>query len=213
MATKTEFTKMTNKEAEAFLKNGAYDTENMRRRLIQQFPSLRGIAESLYPNDMYDKIPDDAFNFKPMKPDKPRVDRFSENILREGIQDVLANQPQRLSIEAFKIYISDIQKRVSPDRYKFWIDMAQQAVDMYRLDIRNDCLPILLKRHIMYGKGSLVHTGTLGIAVRCIDKLARIQNMEAQDIDDHEDSIRDSQVDIFNYCVLAYLLITVDGVE
>jgi hypothetical protein len=117
----------------------------------------------------------------------------------------------KLSISDFQDYLN---RSYGPElKIQFWLISADQVLHQSNIDPVIDCFPIFLERHYKYGKKSIIYTGTTGIAVRCIDKLARIERMTEHGLEDTKESIKDSYIDLYNYCVLAYLLITVDGIK
>lgn len=69
------------------------------------------------------------------------------------------------------------------------------------------CMNIMKIRNKNYGNRPLVLCGTLGIVVRSIDKLCRLENMLKNNLQDENESITDSIIDLFNYSILAILLL------
>lgn len=62
-------------------------------------------------------------------------------------------------------------------------------------------------RNSKYGNRSLLLCGISGIIVRCIDKLCRLENMIKNNLYDSSESRVDSIIDLFNYSILAVLLL------
>lgn len=91
----------------------------------------------------------------------------------------------------------------SDDALKFYA-----AVD----SVFSEATNLLHHRHRFYGPKNIADSpgGPLnGIRVRMFDKLARINNMIDNDIDDSTESLRDSWIDCLNYAAIA--LLVMDG--
>lgn len=93
----------------------------------------------------------------------------------------------------------------------WWKNRIQQCFPLlrkYKIPIA-ECFGLMAEKNRLYGNRQLYLTGAKGIAIRSIDKICRIENMlnmskeEAQS----SESIRDNIIDIFNYAILAVLLI------
>lgn len=92
-------------------------------------------------------------------------------------------------------------------RYKHWSDLALRLATSGLFSLA-DALSIMAERHYRYGADSLLLTGTQGVATRVIDKLCRIRRlMQHPEIMAGRESISDSALDAFNYCILARLLL------
>jgi len=68
-----------------------------------------------------------------------------------------------------------------------------------------ECIELLLKKHHTYGAGSLIWCGSLGIIVRGIDKIFRLENL-LQGVEDKVGERKtDTKMDLFNYTILGFL--------
>lgn len=62
------------------------------------------------------------------------------------------------------------------------------------------------KKHSDYGKQNISFSGQIGIVVRMMDKLARIQNLMDKGVDPQNESLEDSWDDLMNYAAIGKLL-------
>lgn len=98
-----------------------------------------------------------------------------------------------------------------------WVICAKEWASI--LPIRyiacQDCIDILESRHKNYGAKPILKTGFIGIIIRSLDKMYRIEHMieekKLRDKPDNyngliEESIKDNYIDLFNYSILACLL-------
>ena len=68
-----------------------------------------------------------------------------------------------------------------------------------------DIVEIVCKKQHDYGHRNITNFGTIGIAIRVCDKIARIKNLEKIG-DAQNESLIDSYVDIVGYAVIAIML-------
>lgn len=108
-------------------------------------------------------------------------------------------------MERFTSYLLVGREVTAEDDYVRWwletFDMIRPRID------ETKALEILEHRHKFYGARSLLLTGEFGILVRCIDKLCRIDNILKTEQDDAQDPMNDAWLDLFNYSLLAVLLL------
>lgn len=62
------------------------------------------------------------------------------------------------------------------------------------------------KKHSDYGKNNISMSGQVGIVVRMMDKLARIQNLMDKKVNPENESMEDSWDDLMNYAAIGKLL-------
>ncbi len=62
------------------------------------------------------------------------------------------------------------------------------------------------KKHSDYGKNNISISGQIGIVVRMMDKLARIQNLLKKGNDPNYESMDDSWDDMMNYAAIGKLI-------
>ncbi len=70
---------------------------------------------------------------------------------------------------------------------------------------QEECIFLLIKKNTQYSSKPLLLVGLSGITIRSMSKLIRIQNMGGQDSD--AESIKDNLMDLYNYSILALLLL------
>lgn len=132
-------------------------------------------------------------------------------MISESIQQELFDRPLvgavsfRDLFDRYREYfycLDDPSIQSSPE--SFW----KESFDLLRPRVgESKALGVLSQRHNLYGAKSLLMCGEVGILVRCIDKLCRIENMVSKGLEDTEDPIEDAWLDLFNYAILGYVLI------
>ena len=94
---------------------------------------------------------------------------------------------------------------------KFWIELASRVqLEIMHTNpgfIPEDALTIMVEKHNNYGAKPIITSGIEGIAIRITDKLFRFENMTLKELTSNEESLRDTLIDIYNYCILAILFI------
>lgn len=97
------------------------------------------------------------------------------------------------------------------NKFNWWAMQVRhfgQAIPSQKLD---KCIDTIVQKNAFYGIESLLLVGTKGIAVRCIDKICRINNIIEQqkesDAKDMGESLQDSIMDLYNYCLLACIIL------
>jgi hypothetical protein len=68
-----------------------------------------------------------------------------------------------------------------------------------------DIVQIVCDKQHDYGHKNITNFGTIGVAIRVCDKIARIKNLEASETPKNE-SLVDSYVDIVGYAIIAIML-------
>lgn len=62
---------------------------------------------------------------------------------------------------------------------------------------------LLVRKQNDYGHGNINNFGVIGIAVRACDKIARIKNLSARNMDAQNEPLTDSYVDLVGYATIA----------
>ena len=88
---------------------------------------------------------------------------------------------------------------------RFWL----RAAHYYSGVNHGEAFTLLREKNKIYGTKQLHTMGTLGILIRSLDKIERIKNIQqgATSIVLATESVKDSYIDLFNYAVLAVLLL------
>ena len=106
-------------------------------------------------------------------------------------------------IKAYQIKFDSLNGGIALDP-NWWLN----CFDTTRLSCDEvQALMILDHRHKYYGPKPIQATGEIGIVVRSLDKLFRIEHMMNNNLEDKEDPIEDCYRDLFNYTILGYLLV------
>lgn len=71
----------------------------------------------------------------------------------------------------------------------------------------NAALALMLKKRADYGIQNILVFGELGVLVRSWDKLSRLKNLMGRQGQVPDESIQDTWVDLFNYALIAIMLI------
>ena len=100
-------------------------------------------------------------------------------------------------------------------RLKWWRQTLTEVVvffPLYEIDEADAC-DLLVKKNKLYGNSGLHSLGTLGVAIRAMDKIYRVLNIRGMDEPRlrtnevyREEGCKDTILDLGNYCVLAILL-------
>ena len=72
---------------------------------------------------------------------------------------------------------------------------------------KKEMLRLLCSKQNDYGHGNIMAFGTIGVAVRMCDKIARLANLTVNDVDALNETIVDTWQDIVGYAVIAGMLI------
>lgn len=70
----------------------------------------------------------------------------------------------------------------------------------------SQCTALFDKKHSDYGKNNISISGQIGIVVRMMDKLARIQNLLNKGTAPENEAMDDSWQDLANYAVIGKLI-------
>lgn len=107
---------------------------------------------------------------------------------------------------AFKSIVLDIP---SYDSIGWWQHSFAYARMLLINTVRNekDAIRLLARKNNDYGNKGLRFTGSLGIVIRSLDKLYRLENLQTVTSKVTTESQADAVEDLFNYSILAYLLI------
>jgi hypothetical protein len=65
---------------------------------------------------------------------------------------------------------------------------------------------LLVGKQHDYGHGNILHFGTVGVAVRLCDKIARLQNLLKRGGEAKHEALTDTYMDILGYAVIALML-------
>lgn len=68
-----------------------------------------------------------------------------------------------------------------------------------------EIVALIVRKQQKYGKNNINEFGEVGIVVRSNDKFARIKNMVMNNIDDAEESKKDTWMDIAGYAIIALM--------
>lgn len=95
---------------------------------------------------------------------------------------------------------------------EFWMELASRVqLEIMHIDpkfIPDDALTVMVYKHNNYGAKGLLLVGIPGIAIYVTGKLFRMENMTKNKRPDLvNESIKDTLIDTYNYCILAILLI------
>lgn len=91
----------------------------------------------------------------------------------------------------------------------FWKAILGTAKSWLREHPIHECAELLANKNAVYGSESLILTGCRGIAIRCLDKVCRMQYLlggvrsEEYNVESYDDSV----MDLVNYAVLSLLLL------
>lgn len=124
---------------------------------------------------------------------------FGESLSQIPITD-LEEYRKRTEREVLGYYIPYFRSR------KFWLKAIHYFVN--KVNIRYS-IHTLVQKNKLYGSTQLYEMGTLGILIRSIDKVERIKNITAGATSEtlFKEPIQDSYMDLFNYAILAVLVI------
>ena len=80
-------------------------------------------------------------------------------------------------------------------------------VDLMRIEsLQADCRRTFEAKNLDYGDSYKTY-GSIGVLIRLQDKFRRVQQLSRQDAVVKEESLVDTLLDIYNYCLMAVLLI------
>jgi hypothetical protein len=65
---------------------------------------------------------------------------------------------------------------------------------------------LLVSKQHDYGHGNILHFGTVGVAVRICDKIARLMNLTRRGSNAKNEALTDTYMDILGYAVIALML-------
>lgn len=141
-------------------------------------------------------------------------------MLNEKILSELINRPHFVPqvfdrLQSVKIILGYFESYIARPRDEAKDDVWWQiTMEAARSMLPNktsvhDAIAVLNQRHRLYGGKSLLIGGINGIAVRCIDKLCRIENMMEHNFENpvDDDKLEDNFIDLFNYSILALMLL------
>ena len=124
--------------------------------------------------------------------DKGRMERNVTDFAAYGLSDLRAQLPERASVN---------QTNTSKVDDEF-------VTDVWRiLDAAGN---LLIKKHHDYGPKNISQSpgGPLnGLRVRMWDKIARINNLLDSGVTPSNESLRDSFIDLLNYCAIAMMVL------
>jgi hypothetical protein len=69
-----------------------------------------------------------------------------------------------------------------------------------------ECVDLMLRKHRLYGSKQLLIAGSVGVVVRSIDKICRIETMTENGLSDRDEPLTDAYADLFNYALIGNLL-------
>jgi len=79
-------------------------------------------------------------------------------------------------------------------------------------DNKDEALDLMERKRKKYGNKPLNLTGQIGLIVRQIAKLCRLENLEKLKEDEYDDeSVIDTRRDIFNYCIIGIQMFIEEG--
>ena len=85
--------------------------------------------------------------------------------------------------------------------------LAASHLDSIGMWDKNEMLELLCSKQHDYGHGNILSFGTVGVAVRMSDKVARLANLTSKDVDAVNESLLDTWRDIVGYAVIAGMLL------
>lgn len=113
---------------------------------------------------------------------------------------------KRVNFEALSLPFPKITRRL---RERFWKRQVALWASVLTPSEQLACVSLMCEKNKIYGNRQIYVMGTLGILIRSIDKLERIKNIDAGAKSDllAQESRFDSVMDLFNYSILAVLVI------
>jgi len=142
------------------------------------------------------------------------IDKLAVNILLNRPRLSVHRPTMHDLLERYKTYFKTINRS---RRFTNDVPWWTASFDLCRLFVtranEKQVVDTLYRKHADYGGRSLIICGPYGIAVRSIDKICRIDNIEKMlDESPNFESVLDNYEDLFNYSILGYL-ITTGGVK
>lgn len=121
----------------------------------------------------------------------------------------------RAFLERFRLYVNLCLCREDPRfidiafDYGWWTVTFSYCYSRLYLEkiFIEECIDILDRKNSIYGNEMFFEEGLFGIAIRCKDKVWRAINMSEWGVEDMFEPMRDVFIDLFNYSILALLLI------
>lgn len=89
-------------------------------------------------------------------------------------------------------------------------EIGAETIEIARLRdyelTQKECLKILISKQKDYGPEAITRFGRQGLLVRIHDKVARLQNLDNAGREPNHEALRDTFLDIVNYCALGIMI-------
>ena len=134
-----------------------------------------------------------------------------EYLTKEDVQSCL---PDAISIidDLFRMYKEYFESSHRSDKNYTSLHIYFRTFTLLKVwgITEEDCISLLVRKNQLYSMTPILITKHYGIAVRCLDKLSRLKNMINLEndcpVDNLNESIRDTIMDLHNYSILNLIL-------